>query len=125
MIDDARLREIKSNLYLRSMSIGEQNDIADLFNHITSLAAKVETLETNNTRLQRACDEGLPREVILCPACGKPHVEGPRHDDPSISGRTRPHHTHRCYECGHVWDSGRWSFGIDPTTLRREAGDRT
>ena len=74
--------------------------------------AAVEVLRRERERLQRACDEGLPRERIDCPACGLAHVEGPRHDDPSIDGRTRPHHTHRCYHCGHVWDAGRWSFGV-------------
>jgi hypothetical protein len=69
-------------------------------------------LRMERDRLQRSCDEGLPRERIDCPACGVRHVEGPRHDDPSIDGRTRPHHTHRCYVCGHVWDAGRWSFGV-------------
>ncbi len=64
-------------------------------------------------RLQRACDEGLPREYIECPACHAQHVEGARFDKPEIDGRTRPHHTHRCYACAHVWDSGRWSFGAD------------
>lgn len=64
-------------------------------------------------RLQRACDEGLPREYLECPACHAQHIEGPRHDNPALDGRTRPHHTHRCYGCGHVWDAGRWSFGAD------------
>ena len=76
------------------------------------LLAAVEGLRRERERLQRACDEGLPRERIDCPACGRAHVEGPRHDDPSVDGRTRPHHTHRCYHCGHVWDAGRWSFGV-------------
>lgn len=76
------------------------------------LLAAVEGLRRERERLQRACDEGLPRERIDCPACGLAHVEGPRHDDPSVDGRTRPHHTHRCYHCGHVWDAGRWSFGV-------------
>ena len=74
--------------------------------------AAVEVLRRERDRLQRACDEGLPRERIDCPACGVRHVEGPRHDDPSVDGRTRPHHTHRCYHCGHVWDAGRWIFGV-------------
>lgn len=64
-------------------------------------------------RLQRACDEGLPREYLECPACHAQHIEGPRHDNPALDGRTRSHHTHRCYHCGHVWDAGRWSFGAD------------
>lgn len=76
------------------------------------LLAAVEVLRRERDRLQRACDEGLPRERIDCPACGVRHIEGPRHDNPSVDGRTRPHHTHRCYHCGHVWDAGRWSFGV-------------
>lgn len=62
-------------------------------------------------RFQRVCDEALPREYIACPKCGKQHIEGARFDNPEIDGRRRPHHTHRCYHCKHVWDSGRWSFG--------------
>lgn len=81
---------------------------------VLRLAAELESVAAERDRLQRACDEGLPREVIPCPSCKVPHVEGPRHDDPAKDGRTRPHHTHRCYGCGHVWESGRWSFGVAP-----------
>lgn len=64
-------------------------------------------------RLQRACDEGLPREVILCPFCGREHVDG----DNGVEFKTRPHHTHRCQFCGKDFDTGRWSFGVasDPS----------
>lgn len=75
--------------------------------------AALTTVTAERDRLQRACDEGLPREYLECPACGRQHIEGPRHDNPALDGRTRPHHTHRCYGCGHVWDAGRWSFGAD------------
>lgn len=93
-------------------------------------AEAVRALVAERDRLQRACDEGLPREVIHCPACKTTHVEGPRHDDPTKDGRTRPHHTHRCYDCGHVWDAGRWSFGVAPggeneVTKRLRAEGRT
>lgn len=81
---------------------------------VERLGSVLRHVATERDRLQRACDDGLPREVILCPACGKPHAEGPRHDDPTKDGRTRPHHTHRCYLCGHVWDAGRWTFGVEP-----------
>ncbi len=84
--------------------------------HADALAAEVRRLRAERDRLQRACDEGLPREVILCPNCKLKHVEGPRHDNPALDGRTRPHHTHRCYHCGHVWDAGRWSFGVEEAT---------
>ena len=77
------------------------------------LISAVIQLKADLARAQRVFDEGLPRERILCPACGKPHVEGPRHDDPKIDGRTRPHHEHRCYHCGNVWDEKRWTFGAD------------
>lgn len=86
----------------------------DALAEVERLRVSVATLTAERDRLQRACNEGLPREVIQCPDCEKPHIEGPRHDDPSIDGRTRPHHTHRCYHCGHIWDSGRWSFGVAP-----------
>lgn len=75
------------------------------------LVAEVQRLRADNERLTRACVEGLPREVMHCPACGVQHIEGPRHDNPALDGRVRPHHTHRCYGCGHVWDAGRWSYG--------------
>jgi hypothetical protein len=93
------------------------------------LVAGIAAMRTERDRLQRACDEGLPREVIHCPSCGKPHAEGPRHDDPAKDGRTRPHHSHRCYDCGHVWDSERWTFGVAPgeenvVTLRLRAEGR-
>lgn len=80
------------------------------------LRAKLAIAEGERDRLQRACDEGLPREVILCPACGQKHLEWFRHDAPGIDGRKRPHHTHRCYHCEHVWDSERWSFGVEVST---------
>lgn len=88
------------------------DDGVRLLNVIERGEALIERLESDVERLQRACDEGLPREVIPCPSCNREHVEGPRHDDPTVDGRTRPHHTHRCYHCGHVWDNGRWSFGV-------------
>lgn len=78
---------------------------------IAEMAAEVQRLRADNERLTRACVEGLPREVLHCPACGVQHIEGPRHDNPTLDGRVRPHHTHRCYGCGHVWDAGRWSYG--------------
>ena len=78
-----------------------------------SLRAQLASVTAERDRLQRACDEGLPREVIPCPSCKAPHVEGPRHDDPAKDGRVRPHHTHRCYLCGHIWDAGRWTFGVE------------
>ena len=92
------------------------------------LRAEGERLRAESSRLQRACDQGLPREVILCPSCGKPHVEGPRHDDPTVDGRKRPHHTHRCYGCSHVWEavnpdgSPRWSFGVPPAKAKCHHG---
>ena len=80
---------------------------------VLRLRSELEAVTAERDRLQRACDEGLPREYIECPTCGKQHIEGPRHDNPALDGRKRPHHTHRCYHCGHVWPSGRWSFGAD------------
>lgn len=80
---------------------------------LEQLRAECAKLRVEAERLQRACDEGLPRERILCPRCGKLHIEGARFDRPEIDGRTRPHHTHRCYHCGRTWESGRWSFGVD------------
>ncbi len=33
--------------------------------------------------------------LIWCPECGKRHVDKP--------GFLKPHHTHACQFCGHVW----------------------
>lgn len=33
---------------------------------------------------------------LLCPICGEPHV-----DEGELA--TKPHHTHACQACGHVW----------------------
>ena len=84
--------------------------LADAEKRLRALRAEV-------ARFQRVCDEALPREVIPCPNCGRNHVENARHDNPLIDGRKRPHHTHRCYHCGHIWDSGRWSFGVEPAAM--------
>lgn len=81
---------------------------------LARVTAERDALRGERDRLQRACDKGLPREVIACPSCGMCHVEGPRHDDPTVDGRTRPHHTHRCYGCDKVWESGQWTFGVAP-----------
>jgi len=97
--------------------------VAELFAALDALKAERDSLQAERDRLQRACDEALPREAIFCPACGARHIEGPRHDNPSVDGRKRPHHTHRCGGCGHVWDSGRWSFGVAPGE-ERQGGER-
>jgi hypothetical protein len=70
-------------------------------------------LVAERDRLQRACDEGLPREAIFCPACGKRHVDGANGEEFA----RRPHHTHLCQFCGNVWGEtlcgkDRWSFGV-------------
>jgi len=90
--------------------------IDDAEEDASAAQAAHERLVAERDRLQRACDEGLPREVIRCPKCGAQHLEWFRHDAPGIDGRKRPHHTHRCYHCEHVWDSGRWSFGAERST---------
>jgi hypothetical protein len=94
-----------------------------------SLRAELARVEAERDRLQRACDEGLPREVIHCPACKAQHLEGPRHDNPKIDGRKRPHHDHRCYACGHIWHTARWSFGAaepsEEQKLREAIAGRT
>lgn len=74
----------------------------------------VTRLQSEVSRLQRVCDEALPREVILCPACGGEHVDGANGE----KFRTWPHHTHTCEHCGEVWDSERWSFGVASTDPR-------
>lgn len=69
-----------------------------------------EAVQKEVERAMRVFAEALPREVILCPKCGLPHVDG-------ASGEAfahRPHHTHRCEHCTHVWPTTRWSFGIAP-----------
>ena len=74
---------------------------------IRDLSGQIEQLTAERDRLQRACDEGLPREVIHCPACGRRHLDGAN----GVEFATKPHHTHLCQHCGHIWDHGRWSFG--------------
>lgn len=91
-----------------------------LMTHAPQLAREVIRLREELARMQRVCDEALPREVILCPACELPHVENARFDNPLVDGRRRPHHTHRCYHCKHEWDSGRWSFGVEPGQERNQ-----
>jgi hypothetical protein len=66
------------------------------------------SLRAERDRLQRACNEGLPREVIFCPVCQRQHVDGANGEE----FRARPHHTHLCQFCNHLWDAGRWSFGV-------------
>ena len=85
---------------------------------IRDLSGQIEQLTAERDRLQRACDEGLPREVIHCPACGRRHLDGAN----GVEFATKPHHTHLCQHCGHIWDHGRWSFGADvpaPVRYRR------
>jgi hypothetical protein len=87
---------------------------------VIAQAAEIVELRAERDRLQRACDEGLPRELILCPACGQRHIDGAN----GVEFATRPHHTHLCQHCGHVWDAKRWSFGADvpaPVRYRRVA----
>ena len=74
---------------------------------VIALSERLAAVEAERDRLARACVEGLPREVLPCPKCGFRHVDGA---DGSEYG-TRPHHTHQCHRCGHVWDVGRWSYG--------------
>ncbi len=73
-------------------------------------------------RLQRACDEGIPREVIPCPICGREHVDGDNGDE----FKTRPHHAHLCQFCNEPFDTGRWSFGVasDPSLSELERARR-
>lgn len=91
---------------------------------------RVVALERDNERLTRACVEGLPREIMYCPKCSAQHIEGPRHDDPSLDGRVRPHHHHRCYACGHDWPTERWSYGDTearvavPIQIHRDLAER-
>jgi hypothetical protein len=47
------------------------------------------------------------REHIVCPQCGKNHVD-------RGEWTQRAHHTHLCEHCGHVFDVKRYSFGIEP-----------
>lgn len=77
------------------------------------LAEGIAELRAERDRLQRACDEGLPREAFCCPRCGSQHIDGPRHDNPVVDEAKRPHHEHFCPVCRHVWERG-WSFGVAP-----------
>lgn len=102
---------------LRADVIRYSDGVASAERGIAVQDEEIAALRAENARLTRACVEGLPREVLACPSCGEKHLEGPRHDDPNIDGRVRPHHTHRCYRCGHVWDVGRWSYGAESQSV--------
>lgn len=89
----------------------------------TTLVAVTETaldMRQELERLRRACAEGLPRELIRCPMCRRKHIDGQFGEEFA----TRPHHTHLCGHCAHLWDSKRWSFGAakrSPEQRRRAA----
>lgn len=51
----------------------------------------LDAVRVERDRLQRACADGLPREVILCPACGQRHIDGAN----GVEFATKPHHTRR------------------------------
>ena len=117
-------REILAR-FARGREKGHPADVWGPLDRLEALArtviareAEVAELRAERDRLQRACDEGLPRELLLCPACGQMHIDGAN----GVEFATRPHHTHLCQHCGHVWDNGRWSFGADvpaPVRYRR------
>jgi len=117
-------REILAR-FARGREKGHAADVWGPLDRLEALArtviaqdAEVAELRAERDRLQRACDEGLPRELLLCPACGQMHIDGAN----GVEFATRPHHTHLCQHCGHVWDNGRWSFGADvpaPVRYRR------
>ena len=114
-------REILAR-FARGREKGHAADVWGPLDRLEALArtviaqdAEVAELRAERDRLQRACDEGLPRELLLCPACGQMHIDGAN----GVEFATRPHHTHLCQHCGHVWDNGRWSFGADvPAPVR-------
>ena len=81
--------------------------------HADELAAQRLELAKELDRYRRAVAEGLPRELILCPKCGARHIDGAN----GAEFATRPHHTHLCAGCGHVWDAKRWSFGAADAQL--------
>lgn len=58
----------------------------------------------------------VPGEYIYCPKCGTLHVD-------LGEWAKRPHHEHLCEKCGHVFDLGHYSFGINLPHIRHE--DRT
>lgn len=94
---------------------GPLDRLEDALRTVVAREGEVAELRAMTDRLQRACAEGLPREVIYCPACDAQHIDG----DNGAEFATRPHHTHLCQFCGHVWDNKVWSFGAhraDPAT---------
>lgn len=114
-VDEAETLVSKQAALLTGVANALRGDPAPLASHgHHDLPERAAAVVSERDRLQRVCSEALPREVIPCPRCAVPHVEGPRHDNPALDGRVRPHHSHRCYHCAHVWPSGRWSFGVAP-----------
>jgi len=58
------------------------------------LTGKQETLDALN-ELRAVLDAPIPM-LLWCPECGRRHVDGEVMEK-------RPHHTHACQFCGHVW----------------------
>lgn len=106
----AKLTVLHGEVSRAAVSVGHPREVGDIDVAVRGMADEIR-------RLRRVVAEAVPREVIYCPSCDRAHIEGPRHDDETIDGSVRPHHTHRCYHCAYVWDNGRWSFGVDPSTI--------
>lgn len=122
-VDEAETLVSKQSALLTGVANALRGDPPPLASHgHHDLPERASAAVAERDRLQRVCDEALPREAIPCPQCKAPHVEGPRFDNPALDGRTRPHHSHRCYHCTHVWDSGRWSFGVAPEAATASVG---
>jgi predicted RNA-binding Zn-ribbon protein involved in translation (DUF1610 family) len=54
----------------------------------------------------------IKRVVVYCPHCLTQHID-------RGEWATRRHHTHRCESCGHEWDLGYYSVGVDEADAER------
>jgi len=105
----AKLTVLHGEVSRAAVSVGHPREVGDIDVAVRGMADEIR-------RLRRVVAEAVPREVIYCPSCDRAHVDGAS-DTAARSFATEPHHTHRCEHCTYVWDNGRWSFGVDPSTI--------
>lgn len=105
----AKLTALHGEVSRATVSVGHPREVGDIDVAARGMADEIR-------RLRRVVAEAVPREVIYCPSCDRAHIDGAS-DTAARSFATDPHHTHRCERCAYVWDNGRWSFGVDPSTI--------
>lgn len=67
------------------------NDEQEIFHAVVHLN------DVNRLKLAEILAVSVPIAMLLhCPQCGERHID-------KGEFATKPHHTHACQECGHVW----------------------